>query len=325
MNEKELEVFLSDLDKQGILFRNEIRKKYEKEIVQNISNERIIMDSRLLEKLLFEEMIIDKKNGIVAKIPVWSGPFLRKIDLSKIDFSNVSWSLFNTLKGTKFSHITPTNAGGFDINLIYDLVAAMQNEACPKINFSNTNASIDLTKSFEANYLNMIYLSNCNLTGMDFSNQDFSNISEFFIWMSDISHTNMTIPKDAKLKSACSNLSGINLSQRKINLVSYLDTGFVYDKQKNYKYTDKNAELEAENNLYYSILNNTGIQVEFNSSEYQKLIDRSCNPNFSDDKKVYDDGLKRAIDERLIGCNINGVLNALGHQISNMESEKGKK
>lgn len=46
----------------------------------------------MLEDLLFEIITLNKEKGIKIKLPIWSGDFLKKIDLSEIDFTDVSWN-----------------------------------------------------------------------------------------------------------------------------------------------------------------------------------------------------------------------------------------
>jgi hypothetical protein len=72
--------------------RDELRD----EVVKLLNNvpfgKRISLDKDLLDELLFEEVLLNKETGVKMKIPVWSGVFLRKLDLSDVNFDDVSWS-----------------------------------------------------------------------------------------------------------------------------------------------------------------------------------------------------------------------------------------
>lgn len=53
------------------------------------AGKRVIIDKELLEELIFEP---DPDNPQEAKIPIWTGTFLSKIDLSGISFDNVNFN-----------------------------------------------------------------------------------------------------------------------------------------------------------------------------------------------------------------------------------------
>ena len=77
--------------------KNELRDFIEEKIIDFPENQKLQLDSKILEDLLFETITIDKEKGIILKLPVWSGNFLKKIDLSQVDFSNVSWAILSGL------------------------------------------------------------------------------------------------------------------------------------------------------------------------------------------------------------------------------------
>ena len=72
-------------------FRNKII-----ELLKEVPEGQLVqIDKDILEGLLFETITVSEENNIQAKLPIWSGEFLSKIDLSQVDFTNVSWSLIN--------------------------------------------------------------------------------------------------------------------------------------------------------------------------------------------------------------------------------------
>ena len=312
MDELEIIQFLKDFSNKGIKYRNEIRKEFQKKIERDYRGEKIIIDKRILDALLFEKMYSQNDN-VIAKIPVWSGQFLQKVDLSNIDFSDVSFCMLDDYRNYYYDFKT---RDGYSIQNIFDVISSFQNLSFPKVDYSMTNAHIDLTKSFEAKNLNKIVLMNCDFQGLDFSNQDFSSIKEFYIWISDVSYTNITIPETALLKGAVSNLSGLDLSRRKIDGVSYLDNGQKYDKENNFKYTLKEALKESELNLSHCILNNTKISIDFDNKKYQQLIDRSCSNQNSNDEIYYSKNLDNALNNHWNGCYLNGNLNNINEYVS---------
>ena len=65
--------------------KNELRKLIEEKVAQIPDGERIHLDKDLLDSLLFYKLYLQKSKETI-KIPIWSGDFLSKIDLSEISF-----------------------------------------------------------------------------------------------------------------------------------------------------------------------------------------------------------------------------------------------
>ena len=319
MEEFETKQILENFNKYGILYRNNVRKKIQKKIEEDLNNDRIVIDKELLEALLFEEVNVDNKT--VAKLPAWSGSFLRKVDLSEIDFSNVSWSMLDEIKNQGLNGRCPRSSEGYSVYNIIDAIAQLQEKSLPRIDYSMTNAKIDLTTSFEARNLHKINLMNCDFRGIDFKGQDLSSLKEIYIWLSDISYTNLNIPKTIPLKAAVSNFSGIDLSGRHIDGVAYLDNGYIYNPSNQYKYTDKQACEKSEHNLSYSILKDTGIEIQFDVNSYRNLIVRSCDPKNLFDKEYYERAFNNAFNDNWTGCFINGKIN-LKNKLENISKKR---
>ena len=102
-----------------------------------------------LEELLFEKFELE--DGRIIKIPVWTGDFLQKLDLSEISFENVLW-----------------NVDQYSDYLSQDIPTVSY------VSFVNTNANIHLSRpqtSFNV-------MNNCNFEGTDLSSQTIY-LSEF--------------------------------------------------------------------------------------------------------------------------------------------------
>ena len=80
------------LNKQS---KNELRKRIVEQLKEVPKGQKIKLDKELLEYLLFEVITLDKTTDTKVKLPIWSGEFLKKIDLSQVDFTNVSWCILD--------------------------------------------------------------------------------------------------------------------------------------------------------------------------------------------------------------------------------------
>ena len=142
--------------------KEDLRLKIEQEL-KNISNEECIhFDKYLLEQLLFDEIVYNKNIVATLKLPIWSGDFLSKIDLSEVSFDNVSWSLI------AFKRYNC----GFD-DLFDDKTWLKFNDSKENrlsigtneyVNYKNTNANIDFSKSWEFKVIGKIKLVCCNFS-----------------------------------------------------------------------------------------------------------------------------------------------------------------
>ena len=108
--------------------REELRRMVEAKLKNVPEGTKIHIDVSLLAELLFEEEILDQTTGNIGKIPVWTGDFLRKIDLSEVSFDGVCWDAEGYLSPQKEKKYS---------------------EAISNIDFSYTNANIDFTKAFQ--------------------------------------------------------------------------------------------------------------------------------------------------------------------------------
>jgi len=251
------------LSKQDI---EKLRRKIQDGLTNVQNGIKLQIEKELLELLLFDVITLDKEKKAVIKLPVWSGEFLQKIDLSEVDFSDVSWDLSQRV----------LNYFEDDSNA-YKYVEAIVNKFSVLgrnyiINYAGTNANIDLTTSFQAKICHGIIINKCNFSGLDFSKLSLESIELLNVVSSDISNTNLIIPLSLTVNAKNSNFSGIELSGRTINAYCCWD-----------------------NDLQHfpgCILTNTGtiIFISQASSDYKSL-------------KHF---LKDAVCNNWVGCYVNG-------------------
>ena len=216
--------------------KNKLRAKIVEELKGVPANKKVKLDKYLLESLLFDELKYTISNGnktttLNPRIPVWSGEFLRNIDLSEVDFTNVSWSSL-----------------GFDCKALAEKDSIFPREILKKIeqkrtslenrkylvNYSCSNANIDLSKSFEAINIHNIDIRKCNFAGLDFSKQELDDINGIYVIESDISGTKLHIPFTSHLEAYSSSLCGLDLSDITIDGWHYL--GYLGGKTTNLTY-----------------------------------------------------------------------------------------
>ena len=257
--------------------KDELRTKIIEKLKEVPKGKRITIDKEILDELLFDTIITNKKTREIIKIPVWSGDFLQKIDLSEVDFTNVSWSIL----------------GLDDIGEVLDSEDIDINELKEKINegrekrqeltngfdvgYNGTNAHIDLTKSYEALQDQVKYISivNCNFQGIDLSNNNLEDIEDIYILCSDVSKTRLAIPKKTHVFASDSSLENIDLSDRKTSIIKYFRVGFDYS---------------ACN------LKNTGIQIIFDINK----------EGIEKDLIIDEEKIKQAMENDWVGCYVNG-------------------
>lgn len=215
--------------------KKELRKEIEKRLKDVPSDCLVKFDKELLEDLLFDVVVCDSKKGIMMRLPVWSGSFLQRIDLSEVDFTNVSWarlgcwdtfSFMECMKCIDYAECPDAIVDKYDISAVvsrYDEMFNDSNHCNYKIEYNNTNANIDLTKSFEALNENRILMLSCNFAGLDFSEQDLSGFNYVGSFFSKIGGTELIIPNDTVLYAHWSYLDGIILSNYEIDARKYFE------------------------------------------------------------------------------------------------------
>lgn len=275
------------LNKQG---RDEIRAQVEEQLKNVPDGQRIHLDKELLEQLLFETITLD---NITIKIPFWFGTFLSKIDLSEVDFEDVSWTIISN---------------GIEImNKLYDYEYVIYKKSdllikelklktgAAIVDYSNTNIKPDFKKSAEAKYskdgLSRVW--NTNFCGVDLSYVNFDYIFDFF--ECDLSDTNIKITMDDINKhesitnshylfSHC-NLKNIDLSKIIVDvseiIAQFWDTGY----------------------FEFCKLKNTGLKITLNLSD--EIYSDFSADEIAKYKKLICTNIKEG---NFGGCYINGKL-----------------
>lgn len=281
------------LSNQG---KNELRNHIVEQLNKVPNGQRVKLEKDLLEDLLFEVVTIDKEKEIKLKLPIWSGDFLKKIDLSEVDFSDVSWYILSsdiergywlepdvmTIPDTVYERIDKIREdkikNGFGLSNGYAVA------------YDGTNANIDLTKSFEAKYTNNIELTECNFEGLDFSHQDLTEIAVLGLYNTNISKTKLSIPSKIILYTLNSEFEGIDLSTRETDAISYFGD-------------------DIKNNVFSNCnLKDTGIRINLNSDD------------FKDSR--FKEKLQDAMEYNWVGCYVNGKKVLSNDEKEQMSVEK---
>lgn len=212
------------LNKKG---RDELRTLVEKDLKNVPNGEKIQLDNSLLDTLLFETIIYKRNPKRIVKLPVWSGDFLQKLDLSQVSFKDVSWSLLSTGKdsdlGKKF----------FDEGCWNSFLSSYGDNQNNRVNYSNTNIKVNFNLSWEmlaakeAKVEAGVEIFGCDFSYVDFSTTDASNFR--VVRTSNFSNTHLAIPKSL-LKSEApiffyTDLSGLDLSKYIIKLLDIITIG----------------------------------------------------------------------------------------------------
>ncbi len=196
--------------------KQEIRELIEEELKLVSNARKIKLDRDLLEELLFFKVKYDTDKYV--KLPVWSGDFLEKIDLSEVDFSDVSYSMIYDIYMDKVSD---------DIDPVYSVVRSRipSNYIRTMVYLGKTNANINFKESFEYKNNGIIKIHGCNFTGTDLSNNDID--SKFDIihgYFKDSGIHISTIRNDSRAIS--SDFTGIDLSYCVIDIRDLLMGNF---------------------------------------------------------------------------------------------------
>lgn len=122
--------------------------------------EKVLLSSDLLDQLIFERS--RGYDGLLYKVPVWTGSFLKKLDLSNISFERVLWNRTSDCLDELFSSDAKRR-----LQLSYNIHD--YRNGFYDIDFGGTNIRIT---SFSN--LSTYGIRNCNLEGVDLSNSKFT-------------------------------------------------------------------------------------------------------------------------------------------------------
>lgn len=256
--------------------KRELRKKII-ELTKKVSyDKRIQVDKDTLDSLLFITFV--NENNLECKVPVWTGKFLRKIDLSEISFENVLFD-FSALPKENLEEIFSVNY----LDILYG------NKFL--IDLSYTNAKIDFSKIIGSSSYK------CNFSHINLSNSNLDSLQ--VISQSDFSCTNIKrIPENAFLSGV--NFKGNNLTNQEISANRFTinchngisDCNFNGTNLKiiNFKPLKETSRIKVlvDEYLTYGCKNSFGVQKYVDSREIKQEIARCI------------------INGRLDGCFLNG-------------------
>lgn len=213
------------LNKEG---RDELRKQIEERLKTVPEGQRVTIKKDLLEELLFETI---KYDDIVIKLPFWSGKFLSKIDLSNVDFEDVSWTALSDCSGTPLSDKLESSYYedlATKAEYLYKELKHRFKDYDFVIDYSNTNAKIDFKKSAEAKYSSdeKTAVWEANFSGMDFSDASMDGLN--FSWC-DLSNTGIKISNESNLSFYYCNLENNNLNNLTFRIEEIIDYHKVYE------------------------------------------------------------------------------------------------
>ena len=277
------------LNKQG---KDELRLIIEKQLINVPQGQRIHLDNELLEELLFETIVYHKESGKILKLPVWSGDFLSKIDLSEISFEDVAWSLLEE-KDNEPSIWRIKEKIDVDVyDMLLKQIYYLDNDKM--VNYSNTNAKIDFNKSWDKKVKGFIVLKMCNFSGTDLSN---NLLNEILAYDCDLSYTKIPFNPDKVQSVGMERVFRTNLSGLDLRNVYYELDDFVYEMY----------HLHPTCNF-----SNTGLHI----------VDKNLTETIISEPAIKEDLSSALIEGRLIGCYINNKLITSTEQSQIVKQEK---
>lgn len=254
--------------------KNDLRKKIEEAVKRVPDGQRIELPLEVLDELIF--LKVNDKEGVTVKFPVWTGEFLRKIDLSKLSFENVHWGVaiydYNRFDLDKlsrfhkdsFTYIVPFV--GRSVNSTMDSFLVKYVERL--IDFSYTNINPDLS--------NVDKIESTNFEGVDLSH----------------SNLNLKTVVNCNLKNTGAKLDKIIFNDiESIKYTNLTNCTFMFFSL-DFNVFLKKIDMNNLNN--FPILINTGLKITFNkeyaNDDVKELVKALC------------------LSGKLDGCYLNGRL-----------------
>jgi len=284
------------LNKKG---KDELRARIEEQLSAVPEGQKIHLEEDLLESLLFDTIVCNKKTGETVRLPIWSGEFLRKLDLSGISFDNVAWSLITEPgRDTGYDEV-------FDRETWerFNTLGAYDREQ--RVNYSGTNAHIDFSKSWETKH-GSFDLINCDFSNVDLSHNDMSRVG--CIYNCSLSNSGIVLLPEM-FKSNTNRFSNTDFTN--VDLSGFTINGRTLVEGMDECLFDENCNLS-----------NSGIKITISSEDVAPkesgLDDSGVDPNYIK-RHLYDMIEAGYLD----GCYINGERRELS-QDGNEEYEKYK-
>lgn len=238
--------------------RKELLRERTAEFLKGLpEGQRIQIDKDKLEYLLFDELIWNEEKNIKIKFPIWSGEFLSKIDLSKVDFDDVTWGFFdksNIQRGIgKLTYYLDKEEWGKISKLAAKLPQKTHDTNENTICYRNTNARIDFSKSFEAKNIGRVIMRNCDFSGTDLIK---NVLTSGTIDKCNLANTNLCLSlDDSELHKRNfiirgTDLTGIDLGNLTINASDLCDSyhsSIIFDGHCNFTNTALNIMYDSDN------------------------------------------------------------------------------
>lgn len=290
--------------------KTKLREIIENEVRKVPDGQRIKLDTELLEELIFfhgTAKMDDSEYEVRFKVPIWTGEFLSKIDLSELSFKNVLTTRLTEFVdlGAELSDETEKSLMEFEYEDHFgnkrsdqDFPYVLEDKSIlgdyqlrtPFINFRNTNINIDFSETIDR------WLACWDLSGVDLSNSsveklyciDGCNLSRTNIkaadtpWLENEPFDEDKENQDSWFSVHNTNLSNNDLSGININVINTRSNNFA----------------------------NTGVQIDCLSD-----VDESV-------KTEFENSLKKG---HLCGCYLDGVLINSGQTLEDILREKKKK
>ena len=266
-----------------------LREKLKEELENIPEGERVHINKEALEELLFDKVIgLCKGEEIIVKLPVWSGAFLRKIDLSEVSFDNVLWD-WSPLVNLRFE----------DQGAIKKYDRFVWYFSDNDVDYSYTNAQIDFKNSINNLDESVILIKDCDFSGLDLTN---SFPSEKKISMERCTLQNAKLLKNVdnsefldRYEFLDCDLTGVDLSNFTVDI----------------------REFICDDDMFFgSTVENTGLNLTMlnNQFRYCRESDREVDEDWGiADVENYISNQKQRFgyyisNDMLAGCYLNGKL-----------------
>lgn len=263
--------------------KKELRASIEEQLKQVPDGQRVHLDKELLEDLIFFKG--KSKNGTIIKVPIWTGHFLRKIDLSEVSFDNVCFIYDGgTIFGGSFEDIMSDKfASQFEKSNYYrDSKVApfvrQDNRLHNMIDFSGTNIDIDFSKIY------CDAIEHTDFSGVDLSKSNFQCLTRIIDCNFSGTKISIDFNSDRDIMFNSTDFSFNDFSQSSID--SFM---IFYDGVHDCKF-------------HYCIFSNTGLKIRhiYDNSENDKRFGyvlksgllENC---FVNDKKILSKAEKQAL------------------------------
>ena len=305
------------LNKDG---KNELREKIIEQLKNVPDGQKVHFDKELLESLLFQTITYNKNTNEKLKLPVWSGDFLRKIDLSEVSFEDVSWSLIvdESWDCPEEEFVEFMDEETYE--KMPDILPYLELDS--RVDYSYTNANIDFSKSFEFKKTGKIKLLFCNFNGVNLSKNDMSKIGS--VYNCDLADTGITLSPEmfankrgSAIGSTC--LKNIDLSKFSVSAIDLINDRYILQGDCDFTNTGLNISVNPTEEEWNTEEN------KWLKNEFNEMMTRLCGC-YINGKLVHTEEEKQAIAqekreeyEKMKDEIINSTIESIDEQVSHMK------